>query len=95
MQKQGSDRVGSLDEGVSKGNRFHFVPPSPDVRQRVSGGHPTFPSGPPCGTFRRPLPDGATRSMEVRPMQQNRPVVIAVAVILLLAALAFWRSCSY
>jgi hypothetical protein len=33
--------------------------------------------------------------MEVRPMQQNRPVVIAVAVILLLAALAFWRSCSY
>jgi len=33
--------------------------------------------------------------MEVRPMQQNRPVVFAVAVILLLAALAFWRSCSY
>jgi len=28
-------------------------------------------------------------------MQQNRPVVFAVAVILLLAALAFWRSCSY
>jgi len=28
-------------------------------------------------------------------MQQNRPIVIAVAVILLLAVLAFWRSCSY
>jgi hypothetical protein len=41
------------------------------------------------------VPDGPTRSMEVRPMQQNRPVVFAVAVILLLAALAFWRSCSY
>jgi len=25
---------------------------------------------------------------------ENRPVVVAVALILLLAALAFWRSCS-
>ena len=82
-------------KAYSKGNRPDFVPSSPDVRQRVSGGHPTFPSGPPRGTFRRPSPDGATRSREARAMQQNRPVVIAVAVILLLAALAFWRSCSY
>jgi len=26
---------------------------------------------------------------------QNRPVVVAVAILLLFAALAFWRSCSY
>jgi len=26
---------------------------------------------------------------------QNRPVVVAVAILLLLVALAFWRSCSY
>jgi len=28
-------------------------------------------------------------------MQQNRPVVIGIALILLFAALAFWRSCGY
>jgi len=26
---------------------------------------------------------------------QNRPVVVAVAILLLFATLAFWRSCSY
>jgi len=26
---------------------------------------------------------------------ENRPLVVAVAFILLFAALAFWRSCSY
>jgi len=26
---------------------------------------------------------------------ENRPLVIAVAFLLLFAALAFWRSCSY
>ena len=35
-----------------------------------------------------------TRSLEVRSVE-NRPVVIAVAFLLLFAALAFWRSCSY
>ena len=35
-----------------------------------------------------------TRSQEVRSVE-NRPVVIALAFLLLFAALAFWRSCSY
>ena len=53
----------------------------------------TFPFGPARRTFRGPSPGGATRSKEVR-LMGNRPVVVAVAFILLLAALAFWRSCS-
>jgi hypothetical protein len=40
------------------------------------------------------LPTARLDSWRFGPMQQNRPVVIAVAVILLLAVFAFWRSCS-
>ncbi|MDP2471733.1 MAG: hypothetical protein Q8W45_09020 [Candidatus Palauibacterales bacterium] len=39
-------------------------------------------------------PGVVTRSKETRSME-NRPLVVAVAFILLVAALAFWRSCSY
>ena len=53
----------------------------------------TFPIAAAHRTFKEPSHGGATRSKEVRPMG-NRPVVVAVAFLLLLAALAFWRSCS-
>jgi hypothetical protein len=54
----------------------------------------TFPFGLPLGTLTVSSPGGVTRSKETRPME-NRPLVVAVAFILLFAALAFWRSCSY
>lgn len=55
---------------------------------------PPFGRTPRVATSSLSLPDDTTRCLEVRSVE-NRPVVIALAFLLLFAALAFWRSCSY
>ena len=68
-------------------------PASPDVRQRVTGTFATFPFHARLRTFRGRFAR-LHSTPEVRRMQ-NRPVVLALAFLLLFVALAFWRSCSY